>query len=96
MLNLIARLAETGHQVWFGESDTVTVTQDSGESRVVLESIIATDPAAVLNLLSRYGASVKAVDDKLLIWRDENGDDWYTIEVISIVVYVMNMAFAGK
>ncbi len=76
MLNLIARLAETGHQVWFGESDTVTVTQVSGESRVVLESIIATDPASVLNLLSRYGASVKAVDDKLLIWRDENGDDW--------------------
>lgn len=76
MLNLIAHLAESGHQVWFDESDTVTVTRVSGDSRDVLESIIATDPAAILNLLSRYGASIKAADDKLLIWRDVNGDDW--------------------
>lgn len=76
MLNLIARLAESGHQVWFGESDAVTVTRVNGDSRDVVESIVATDPAAVLNLLSRYGANVKAADDKLIIWRDENGDDW--------------------
>ncbi|EKH6496389.1 hypothetical protein AB7W88_02585 [Providencia vermicola] len=76
MLNLIAHLAESGHQVWFGENDTVTVTQVRGDSRVVLESILAKEPAAILNLLSRYGASVKAVDDKLLIWRDVDGDDW--------------------
>lgn len=76
MLNLIARLAENGHQIWFGEGDTVTVTQVRGGSREVLESIIATDLVATVNLLSRYGANVKALDDKLLIWRDVNGDDW--------------------
>ncbi|MEY0519924.1 hypothetical protein AB7341_19850, partial [Providencia huaxiensis] len=54
----------------------MTVTQVRGDSRVVLESILAKEPAAILNLLSRYGASVKAVDDKLLIWRDVDGDDW--------------------
>lgn len=76
MLNLIARLAESGHQIWFGEGDAVTITQVRGDSREVLESIIATDPVATVNLLSRYGANVKALDDRLLIWRDVNGDDW--------------------